>query len=155
MRCFGRTGWSPSSIVLMIDGVALVTIGLYFVLIRPPFLPEDLRYIGLPTTDLDTFQSALGPWLRQVFRVLGGFISATGALMIALAATSFREHRSGAAIGVLFGGGVSIGWMTIVNFMIESDFKWVLLVVAAIWASSLVLFLLEKISITQHGIGGE
>jgi hypothetical protein len=33
--------------------------------------------------------------------------------------------------------------MTVVNFMIDSDFKWVLLGMALLWASSLVLFVIE------------
>ena len=34
--------------------------------------------------------------------------------------------------------------MAAVNFMIDSDFKWVLLGMALLWAASLVLFWLEK-----------
>jgi hypothetical protein len=65
-------------------------------------------------------------------------------LTIALAATSYRAHQQGAAVGALIGGAASIGRMAVVNFMIGSDFKWVLLGMAALWASSLVLFWLEK-----------
>ena len=42
------------------------------------------------------------------------------------------------------GGGASVGWMAAVNFMIDSDFKWVLLGMAELWASSLVLFWMES-----------
>lgn len=41
------------------------------------------------------------------------------------------------------GGATSIGWMAAVNFMIESDFKWVLLGFALVWAVSLVTFVWE------------
>ena len=41
------------------------------------------------------------------------------------------------------GGAASIGWMAIVNFMIDSDFKWVLLGMALVWAASLALFWFE------------
>jgi hypothetical protein len=34
--------------------------------------------------------------------------------------------------------------MAVVNFMIDSDFKWVLLALALLWMCSLVLFWLEK-----------
>jgi hypothetical protein len=34
--------------------------------------------------------------------------------------------------------------MTAVNFVINSDFKWVLLGMAVLWASSLVVFCFEK-----------
>ena len=38
----------------------------------------------------------------------------------------------------------AVGWMTAVNFMIDSDFKWVLLAMALLWACSLVLFWFEN-----------
>ena len=69
---------------------------------------------------------------------------ATGVLAFTLAVTSFREHRLGAAVGLLIGGAASIGWMAVVNFMIESDFKWILLAMALLWACSLVLFWFER-----------
>ena len=68
----------------------------------------------------------------------------TGVLTITLAATSFRAHHWGAAVGALIGGAASIGLMAVVNFVINSDFKWVLLGMALLWACSLVLFWLEK-----------
>jgi hypothetical protein len=79
-----------------------------------------------------------------VFQVMGGYVVATGALTITLAATSFRAHHWGAAVGALIGGAASIGWMAVVNFVIDSDFKWVLLGIALLWACSLVLFCVEK-----------
>jgi hypothetical protein len=48
-------------------------------------------------------------------------------LTITLAATAFRAHHWGAALGALIGGAASIGWMAVVNFVINSDFKWLLL----------------------------
>lgn len=41
-------------------------------------------------------------------------------------------------------GITSIGWMTMVNFFINSNFKWVLLVLALLWGSALALFGLER-----------
>ena len=79
----------------------------------------------------------------HVFRVMGGYVLATGVLAVTLAATAFRGHQNGAAIGALIGGAASIGWMAAVNFTIDSDFKWVLLGMALLWACSLVLFWFE------------
>lgn len=59
--------------------------------------------------------------------------------------TSFRQHSTPTAIGALIGGAASIGWMAVVNFLIDSDFKWVLLAMALLWAVSLVLFWVEKL----------
>ena len=82
-------------------------------------------------------------WLKQVFRVLGGYILATGSLTITVAATAFRQHIRGAAVGAAVGGAASIGLMAAVNFRIDSDFKWVLFAVALLWVSSLALFWFE------------
>ena len=132
--------WSPSSIVLVIAGFLVVGIGLYFIFLRPPLLPEDVRYMRLTPAELQMIGPRLGSWLAHVFRVMGGYITATGVLTITVAATSFRERHPVAAIGATLGGALSIGWMAAVNFMIGSDFKWVLLAMALVWACSLALF---------------
>lgn len=122
----------------------MVGTGLYFILIRTPLLPEDVRYMGVPAAQFDVFRPRLEAWLTHVFRVMGGYVLATGVLTITLAATSFRAHHWGAALGVLIGGAASIGLMAAVNFMIDSDFKWVLFSMALVWALSLGLFWFEK-----------
>ena len=135
-----RKPWPLSSIVLVIAGLALVGTGLYFIIIRPPLLPEDYRYMALNAAQLDPVRPRLEPWLAQVFEVMGGYILATGVLTITIAATSFRQHDRVAALGVLIGGAASIGLVAAVNFAIDSNFKWALLVIALVWTCSLVLF---------------
>ena len=125
-------------------GATLIIMGLYFILMRPPLLPEDVRYMALPAMQFDLLKPRLEPWLAHVFQVMGGYVPATGVLTITLAATSFHAHHRGAALGVLVGGAASIGWMAVVNFVINSHFKWLLLGMAALWASSLVVFWFEK-----------
>jgi|ERR1700674_2794172 len=135
--------WPLSSILLLLFGLILIVIGVYFAVLRPPLLPEDLRYIGASQQELEAAAPRLTVWLAQVFRAMGGYVAATGVLTVTIAATAFRVHWRGAAAGALIGGLASIGWMTTVNFMINSDFKWVLLGVALLWACSLVLFWFE------------
>ena len=106
--------------------------------------------MALPAAHFDVIKPRLEAWLTHVFRVMGGYVLATGVLTITLAATSFRAHQQSAAIGVLIGGAASIGWMAAVNFMIDSDFKWVLLGMALLWASSLVLFWFERRAPAHH-----
>lgn len=60
-----------------------------------------------------------------------------------MALTSFRDNRAVAAVGAGVAGGLSIGLMAAVNFMIDSDFKWPLLGMALVWACSLILFVRE------------
>lgn len=74
---------------------------------------------------------------------MGGYVFATGVLTIAIAATSFRERRLAAAVGILIAGAASIGSMAAINFMIDSNFEWVLLGMALVWALSLGLLLFE------------
>jgi hypothetical protein len=136
--------WTPSSIVLVLAGVAVIGVGLYFILLRPPLLPEDIRYMVLPAAEFDIIKPRLELWLTHVFRVMGGYVLATGVLAVTLAATAFRAHNKVAAMGAMIGGAASIGWMAAVNFMIDSDFKWVLLGMALLWALGLVLFWFEN-----------
>jgi hypothetical protein len=142
MRKVG-TRWTLSSILLAGSGFLLIGVGIYFVFLRPSLLPEDIRFMNLTPAELQSVGGRLGSWLVHVFRVMGGYIAATGVLAIALAATSFREHHPFAAAGAMIGGAASIGWMATVNFMIDSDFKWVLLGIALAWAFSLVVFAWE------------
>ena len=136
--------WSLSAILLAVAGVTLIGAGLYFLLLRPPLLPEDIRYMGLGEAQLAAVRPRLEAWLTHVFRVMGGYVLATGVLTVTLAATAFRAHQWGAGLGALMGGAVSIGWMAVVNFMIDSDFKWSLVAMALVWAISMVLFWAEK-----------
>lgn len=136
--------WPPSSIVLVLFGVALIAMGGFFVLQRPALLPEDLRFMGQTAAQVDAAVPGLRSWLFNVFRVMGGHITASGILTITLAVTSFRRRHWGAAAGVFLAGAASIGWMVIVNFSIDSDYKWLLLIIFALWVLSLGLFWFEK-----------
>ena len=70
--------WTISSVLLATAGATLVAMGLYFVLVRPPLLPEDLRYMALPPAQFDAVRPRLELWLGHVFQVMGGFVFATG-----------------------------------------------------------------------------
>ena len=142
-----RTAWTPSSILLAATGATLILAGLYFLLLRPALLLEDVRYIDLSTAELAAGRPRLEAWLGHVFRVMGGYVLATGALTVTLAVTTFRAHHWAAAVGALIGGAASIGLMAAVNFAISSDFKWVLLGMGLLWASSLALYGLETGSV--------
>ena len=135
--------WTTSAILMALSGASLALVGVYFLLLRPPLLPEDVRYIGLADNDLASVRPALELWLSQVFRVMGGYILATGALTVTLAATAYCGHSRIAFGGAFVAGAASIGLMAYVNFAIESDFRWFLFGLALIWASSLVMFWVE------------
>ena len=136
--------WHPSVLLLAVAGIMLMGTGLYFLFLRPALLPEDIRYMGLSAAQLGAVRPRLEAWLTHVFLVMGGYVLATGVLIVTLAATSFRTHHWAAGFGALIGGAASIGWMAVVNFIIDSDFKWSLLAMALLWAASLGVFWFEK-----------
>ena len=138
-----RRKWTPSALLLTMTGIVVVGIGIYFVLFRPPLLPEDVRYMQLTEGDLSAVGPSLRDWLGFVFAVLGGFVMGTGILMMTLAATASRSREPIAAFGAILGGAVSIGTMTAVNFAINSDFRWALLGLFALWAASLIAYWFE------------
>ncbi|MGY0571929.1 hypothetical protein ACTGJ9_013410 [Bradyrhizobium sp. RDM12] len=130
--------------LLAASGVLLIGVGTYFLFLRPALLPEDIRYMNLTPAELQSIGPRLTSWLTHVFQVMGGYVAATGVLALTLAWTSFRSRQAVAAAGAGIAGGLSIGLMAAVNFMIHSDFKWVLLGLALIWAASIATFVRES-----------
>ena len=125
--------------VLTACGGALVLVGGYFLAARPPLLPEDARFMGSTAEHIADALPALSTWLRRVFWVMGGYIATTGLLVVYIANTGVRAGNAGALAVVAAAGILSIGWMSVVNFMIRSDFKWALLGLDAVWVFGLVL----------------
>lgn len=134
-----KTKLSLSSTFLTLSGLILMGLGLYFIFIRPPLLPEDPRFMG---TSLDQIRSVIPGlliWLRRVFWVMGGYMFAAGLLTSHVALTAFRARTKGAPLVMALAGLSSIGWMAIVNFMIDSDLKWLLLTFNLPWILALIL----------------
>jgi hypothetical protein len=138
-----QTRWRVSAILLALSGILLIGVGCYFLFLRPALLPEDIRYMQLTPAELQSVGPRLASWLTHVFRVMGGYVAATGVLALTLAVTAFRERNRWAVLGAIVAGVASIGWMAAVNFMINSDFKWVLLGFALTWAASIAAFAVE------------
>ncbi|MEO8612434.1 MAG: hypothetical protein ABI690_31350 [Chloroflexota bacterium] len=133
-----------ASTLLTVCGIILIGMGLYFALIRTRLLPEDMRYIGLSSEQLQATAPGLLNWLDKVFWVMGGYVFTTGLLTCYVAQTALRERQRGVFSVVAIAGLSSLGLMVIINFLIDSDFKWILFVVAALWLSALGLFLRQK-----------
>ena len=133
-----------SATVLALGGTILMILGLYFVFVRPPLLPEDSRYMGTSLAQIQETVPGLLIWLRRVFWVMGGYMFATGLLSFYLAVTAFRTRARGIAGIVTLAGTTSIGWMAAVNFLIASDFKWLILSFSLVWAAALALYWLER-----------
>ena len=133
-----------SASLLALAGFLLMAMGVYFIFLRPSLLPEDLRYMNITFPTLEDKIPNLQPWLQKVFWVLGGYIFTTGLLIIFISQSAFKKRVNGVFVIVTIAGISSIGLMTVVNFLIHSDFKWVLLLFTMPWAISLILYHLKK-----------
>ena len=94
---------------LALGGLILMGMGIYFGFLRPPLLPEDARYMGIPLAQIQSAVPGLLPWLARVFGVLAGYMFATGLLTVYVATTGFRAGRPGVTAIVAFSGLASIG----------------------------------------------
>jgi len=115
-------------------------VGLYFIFLRPSFLPEDLR---ASATSLDAVRGAapgLEAWLQWVFAVLGGQMAACGAVLFGSAFGLWRGRRPGREeVGAyLVAGLLSVVLMSAVNFTLGSDFRWLLVVPVILWIAALI-----------------
>ena len=133
-----------SASCLTLGGLLLAGMGMYFIFLRPPLLPEDLQYMNTTLSVVQNNIFNLSTWLQKVFWVMGGYIFTTGLLTMYVAQTSFRTRTRGAFIIVAIAGITSIGSMTIVNFILQSDFRFVLLVFTIPWVIGLVLYSFHK-----------
>ena len=124
---------------LVVGGLILIGLGLYFAFLRPSLLPEDARYMGASVAQIQIAIPGLHSWLARVFSVLGGYMVAAGVLTVYVAVTGFRTGTPGASPIVAVSWFASIGWMAITNFLIDSDFKWLLLLFTTPWAVALLL----------------
>jgi hypothetical protein len=132
-----------STLTLALASTSVMALGVYVAAFRPPLLPGDLRYLGRSLAQLASSAPALTAWLSRVFWVMGGFMFATGLLAFYVAITGFRMRARGAAAVAAVAGAASIGGMAIVDFLISSDFKWQLLLLALLWALAFAFYRLE------------
>ena len=125
-------------------GVWLLALGVYFMLMRPPLLPEDLRYMGTTLAQVHATLPGLERWLARVFTVLGGFMAGAGVLtlFVALSATAARPRGTTRALAL--SGLLTVGLMSATNFALQSDFRWLLVVPALLWLAGLVLLVAGK-----------
>ena len=135
---------------LGLGGLILMGMGAYFAFLRPPLLPEDLRYVGASLAQIQSAMPGFLPWVSRVFGVLGGYMFATGVLTAYLAVASFRDAKPLATTVVVISGLTSIGWMAVTNFLIDSDFKWLLLAFVLPWVVAVVSSLVADIPASEE-----
>ena len=86
-----------STWILMSCGVWLVGLGLYFIFLRPPLLPEDPRFMGTTLEQLQASVPGLARWLNKVFGVMGGFMASTGVLTVFVASVALPARLPSAS----------------------------------------------------------
>jgi hypothetical protein len=129
----------PSGKIFAACGLWLVALGAYFLLFRPALLPEDSRSIGGSLETIRAAAPGLERWLGLVFNVLGGFMIASGTLTVLVACR--LPHRSRGTLAALaLAGAASVALMSATNFLLHSDFRWLLLLPALLWLAGLVTY---------------
>lgn len=116
-----------------------IGLGAYFVAFRPPFLPEDLRFVGANAPGFVAEPLRLERWLDLVFLVLGGQMAALGMLLAVVALRLSRQESADRREVILLGlaGGLSVAVMCAVNFALRSDSRWVLVFPVLVWSGGL------------------
>ncbi len=120
-------------------GVWLIGLGFYFVVLRPPLLPEDPRFMGTTLAQIRADVPGLEDWLKHVFTVMGGFMAGAGVLTLFVATTVMRPGQ-GTSWALALAGALTVGLMSATNFALHSDFRWVLLVPALVWLAGLAVY---------------
>ena len=122
-------------------GLWHVGLGMYFIFLRPPLLPEDLRYLGVDAAALQVAVPGLGRWLGQVFTVMGGFMAGAGLLISYFGWTVMPMRLRGTALALVATGAATLGLMSAVNFALHSDFRWLLVLPPIAWAAAVSLYI--------------
>ena len=120
-------------------GAGLMGLRLYFIFFRPALLPEDTRSIGSSLAEIRATLPGLEGWLNRVFAVMGGFIAGTGVLTVFIAWVAMPAGFKGTSWVIALTGALTVALMSVTNFSLNSDFKWLLLVPALVWLAGLVL----------------
>jgi hypothetical protein len=119
-------------------GIWLIGLGLYFMFLRPPLLPEDLRYMGTSPGEIQSALPGLERWAERVFTVMGGFMTGAGLLTIFAARNASIMREKWTWIVLALAGLSTVGTMSVTNFQLDSNFKWLLLIPSLLWVIGLV-----------------
>ncbi|MBC7660768.1 MAG: hypothetical protein H7249_13815 [Chitinophagaceae bacterium] len=131
---------TTSEWLILSCGIWSVGLGLYF-FFRPALLPEDLAFMHMTIIRVRAEMPELENWLSKVFMVIGGFIAGSGLLTIYLAVTVLPSRPKGISIVLALFGALTFAVMSVINFNLNSVYKWPLLFPFIIWVLGLVLYL--------------
>ena len=123
--------------VFVACGLWLIALGVYFLVIRPALLPEDLRFIGSSLESIRAAVPGLERWLGHVFNVLGGFMIAAGVMTVLASFRLPAKREPGTLAALSIAGAAGVALMSATNFLLDSDFRWWLLLPALLWLAGL------------------
>jgi hypothetical protein len=133
----------PSGKVFAACGLWMIVLGIYFVLLRPALLPEDPRFMGTSIEALRAAAPGVEGWLGHVFNVMGGFMVAAGTMTILVASQLLARRAPGTVLALAVAGASGVALMSATNFLLHSDFRWLLLVPVLLWLAGLACYLRE------------
>lgn len=133
-----------STWMLIVCGVWLVGLGLYFIILRPPLLPEDPSFMGTSLAHIRTATPGLESWLKKVFTVMGGFMAGAGVLTVFVATVAMPPRLRGTSWAIALSGALTVVLMSATNFALYSDFRWLLLIPALVWLAGLVFYVVGR-----------
>ncbi len=110
---------------------------------RPSLLPEDLRYLGESAVQVELLLPQLMPWLQNVFMVMGGFMAGCGVFTIFVGVRVVPELVRGTGTALCCAGFLTVTTMSWTNFLLNSDFKWLLLIPAIAWLLGFVCYVIS------------
>ena len=140
----GNASYKPDRLaggLLVATGIVTLGVAFYLMVIRPPMLPEDLRFTGL---DPHALSSPMADWLRIVFRTWGGFVAGFAILIISLGAYLWTSNVRALRWGVAFGVLVAFGRFLASNIALRSDFLPAIVIIAALAVIAALLLVLRR-----------
>jgi hypothetical protein len=125
-------------------GIWLAALGFYFMVLRPPLLPEDLRFMGTTFAAIRAAAPGFEAWLQTVFFVMGGFMAGAGVLTVFVATVAMPLRLRGTASAIALSGVATVATMSAANFVLHSDYRWLLLMPVLIWLAGLSVYVARK-----------
>jgi hypothetical protein len=135
-----RVRHGPAEWLIASCGMWQIGLGLYFIVVRPALLPEDLRYLGADLQALQSLAPRVGDWLGKVFTVMGGFMAGAGVLVAYVAWLVMPTRPAGTTLVLILVGTLTLALMSLVNFSLHSDFRWLLAFPPVAWAAAIILY---------------
>ena len=130
-----------SGILLLVLGLLTMGTAVFFLVLRPALLPEDIRHTGI---DPGTLPPAFLEWLGTVFRTWGGFIAGFGVLLLGIGGFLLSGRARCLYWATAIGAVVAFGRFLFSNILQDSDFLWFISALFALAAATAISLLLRR-----------